>query len=81
MGSYDLPWLMEGDFNCILKDDENEGGSVRMTSDMMRFQDTLNIFALGDLGWNCGSMFTWSNRRYKKGLIKKRLDRFVASEN
>lgn len=74
----DLPWLVGGDFNAILSAYEKEGGSNKTVKEIMRFQEALNMCSLCDLGWN-GNIFTWCNRRFKKGLIKERLDRYVAS--
>lgn len=73
-----VPWLVGGDFNSILRNKEKMGGSDKNVSDMMKLQDALNACLLCNLGWN-GDIFTWSNRRFKGGLIKERLNRFVAS--
>lgn len=77
----DLSWSVGGDFNCTVNEDEKEGGSKKTTSEIMSFQDSLNICALDNLGWNGGTVFTWSNKRFRGDLIKKGLDRFVASSD
>lgn len=43
---------------------------------MRSFQEALSRCSLSDLGWS-DDILTWSNRRFKRRLIKERLDRFV----
>lgn len=44
----------------------------------MEFQEVLTRCSFSNLGWS-GNLFSWSNHRFKKGLIKERLDRFVSN--
>ena len=71
---HNLPWLIMGDFNEILSNNENVGGNPRPHQYMQAFQDVLNEFVLIDLGFT-GDMFTWY-----KGNIKERLDRGVGTK-
>lgn len=41
---------MGGFFNAILRDKEKEDGSDKGVSEVMKFQDALNICSLCDLG-------------------------------
>lgn len=75
---HDLSWLVGGDFNVILLDKRSLGGSDKTEKEIREFNEALNSCSLSDLGRD-GPIFTWSNRRFKEGLIKERLDRFVSS--
>ncbi|KAM5578651.1 hypothetical protein ABKV19_008793 [Rosa sericea] len=64
-----LPWLVAGDFNEILCQDDKSGGPPRCAAQMARFRQALVDCELLDMG-HVGSRFTWSNR-----FTKERLDR------
>ncbi|XP_073120983.1 uncharacterized protein [Henckelia pumila] len=73
-----LPWLVGGDFNEILYEEEKIGGSMRSLSQMSAFREALNSCNLRDI--HClGDQFTWCNRRQQQDIIFERLDRFVCS--
>ncbi|KAG2707736.1 hypothetical protein I3760_05G160800 [Carya illinoinensis] len=73
-----LPWLVFGDFNEILDHSKKFGGNIRSESQMTEFRAVLSDCHLRDLGYE-GAPFTWSNRRGEEGLVKERLDRFLAN--
>ena len=46
----DLPWVIIGDFNELLHNNEKEGGNARLEGQMKFFRDTINCCELRDLG-------------------------------
>ncbi|KAL6179662.1 hypothetical protein ACLB2K_046334 [Fragaria x ananassa] len=72
-GDSSLPWIVVGDFNEILHEDEKEGGLARNRNQILRFQGALDDAELFDLGFR-GAPFTW-----KGGDVRCRLDRAVAT--
>ena len=72
--------ILTGDFNVITSFNEKEGGSEKSQSSIDAFVEFINYGHLVDLVM-VGSGFTWSNRRYDSGLIRERLDRFLATSD
>lgn len=72
---HNLPWLVLGDFNEILSNDEKEGGNQRPLRYIQAFQQALNDCSLDDLGY-VGDKFTW-----QRGRIRERLDRGVVNDS
>ncbi|KAL6130625.1 hypothetical protein ACLB2K_069004 [Fragaria x ananassa] len=68
-----IPWVVIGDFNEIVQDNEKDGGVPQNLNQMMRFQSALDDTELLDLGFQ-GAPYTW-----KGGNVRCRLDRAVAS--
>ncbi|GMI84866.1 hypothetical protein HRI_002155900 [Hibiscus trionum] len=72
------PWLIGGDFNEILSDNEKQGGSRRPRSQINNFRNCLSRNNLYDckptMGW-----FTWSKTGPKTTPLFERLDRFVGN--
>jgi hypothetical protein len=73
--SFDLPWVILGDFNEILFSHEKEGGNPRSQLMMQKFCDVLTDCNLEDIGFS-GDPFTW-----RCGKIKERLDRCLANSS
>ncbi|KAL5828458.1 hypothetical protein ACOSQ3_017926 [Xanthoceras sorbifolium] len=73
-GLDNLPWLIRGDFNEILRGDEKEGGLARMGSAMDGFREAVDSCNLLDMGFS-GSKFMWCNRQFGGNVIWERLDR------
>ena len=71
-----LPWLIGGDFNKILLDNEKQGGRPRSLQQMRAFQDTLTMCGVQDLSY-LGEKFTWVNKHDDVTFIQEILDRFV----
>jgi hypothetical protein len=67
------PWVVAGDFNEILYNEEKEGGRPRTQRQLQAFHDALNTCQLSDMGYE-GDMFTW-----QRGRVRERLDRAVAN--
>ncbi|XP_026459833.1 uncharacterized protein LOC113360526 [Papaver somniferum] len=67
------PWLVMGDFNCILRLDEKKGGLEPSTSAINEFSDWMhdnNLFEADSLG----TKFTWTNRKSGSDRIIRKLD-------
>lgn len=73
-----LPWLIDGDFNEILSNDEKKGGLLQFSALMDAFRDGLSNCELHDLGFT-GAPFTWSNQWVDPHTVWCRLDRFCGS--
>ncbi|XP_024159346.1 uncharacterized protein LOC112166695 [Rosa chinensis] len=67
--TYNLPWLIAGDFNEIMMQADKSGGPPRAQAPMTQFRSTMTSCGFIDLGY-VGSRYTWSNK-----FIKERLDR------
>lgn len=62
MANANLSWCCLGDFNEILKADEQEGGDLRSERQMRGFCNAVNVCQLIDLGYK-GNKFTWETTR------------------
>ncbi|KAL1555389.1 hypothetical protein AAHA92_11138 [Salvia divinorum] len=70
-----LPWLVGGDFNTFLTEEERQGGTAERHGEMMDFADAIADCQLFDPGFD-GPSFTWS----RNGLWE-RLDRVLLGEH
>lgn len=70
-------WLLFGDFNLVLSQEEKSGGNAVPRGHISMFRNTLQCHGLCDLGFD-GDMFTWHNNQDGDNNIQDRLDRFVA---
>ncbi|KAL2926933.1 Phosphoglycerate kinase [Bienertia sinuspersici] len=70
------PYIMFGDFNEILSNNEKEGGAVRSERCIDAFRSVVDECELQDLGYK-GSCFTWQRRRTAETMIR---DRFLAKK-
>lgn len=62
------PWLLAGDFNALLSDDEKKGGVCRGRSSCPLFQQFCFDNSLKDMGF-VGPKFTWNRGQCLKGWI------------
>lgn len=69
-----LPWVVGGDFNEILSNEEKSGGLPRAVGLMDAFREGLIDCDLTDLGFE-GRPYTWSNNRVDPHTVRCRLDR------
>ncbi|KAI9080194.1 hypothetical protein K1719_037872 [Acacia pycnantha] len=67
------PWMLSGDFNAILHQDERHGGSIRRAQGCGLFNSFIHSIGLIDLGSN-GPKFTW-----RRGTLLMRLDRAICN--
>lgn len=72
------PWIICGDFNKVLSQDEHIGPRDRSEQQISAFRDCLLDCELRDLGFS-GPKFTWCNRQDPNGHVKVRLDRVVVN--
>lgn len=75
-----LPWLCFGDFNEVLSLNEKIGGNEKHVNLVADFREAVRECELVDLGFT-RYLFTWSNRRFRVGLVEERLDRFLYSKS
>jgi hypothetical protein len=71
-------WLIFGDFNIMLSNDEKHGGNPIDHNVTSSFRNILSICDLQDLGFS-GNKYTWTNKHPGESLILARLDRFLAT--
>lgn len=69
------PWLVAGDFNCIMATDEKLGGNPPSLAAMSDFIDCSSDCGLIDAGY-LGSKYTWHNNRSGSNGIWARLAGF-----
>lgn len=69
------PWLILGDFNLIVKDEDKNNGNLNHAM-MGRFRRLINDLELHDVLLH-GRKFTWSNQQDAPTLV--RLDRALCS--
>ncbi|KAH0650293.1 hypothetical protein KY284_030205 [Solanum tuberosum] len=73
------PWLVGGDFNVIMNEDEKQGGLNFTQYEAMDFSQCINNCALIEMKY-VGSKFTWWNGRIEGECIFKRLDRVFGNQ-
>ncbi|KAH7854251.1 hypothetical protein Vadar_011755 [Vaccinium darrowii] len=71
-------WVMWGDFNDLLWEDEKQGGRRRDEWSLRAFRNFVSELGAIDLGYS-GFPFTWTNRRFGDGMVRERLDRVLVS--
>ena len=72
---HNLPWVMAGDFNEPLIDEDTFGGRGLSINRSLLFKDCLDRCSMMDLGF-LGPRYTWTNKRDINNLILERIDRF-----
>ncbi|KAL4370540.1 hypothetical protein AHAS_Ahas06G0076000 [Arachis hypogaea] len=73
-----LAWIVFGDFNQIMGQEEKQGGNPVTYSQVQGFRDAVQINELLDLGF-VGHSFTWTNGQSGEDNIQERLDRALAT--
>uniref|UniRef100_A0A803NQ77 CCHC-type domain-containing protein n=1 Tax=Cannabis sativa TaxID=3483 RepID=A0A803NQ77_CANSA len=69
-----MPWLVLGDFNELLSNDDKDGGPPRNDALMNNFRTTIDLCDLRPIPF-CGDSFTWTNKNHHGNIIRERLDR------
>ncbi|XP_026378414.1 uncharacterized protein LOC113272831 [Papaver somniferum] len=77
--SYNLPWLIIGDFKFILHDTEKFSTHPMDKNEADIFKEKILELDLIYLGFT-GFPFTWSNKRKGHALTEQRLDRVLATD-
>ncbi|XP_070032463.1 uncharacterized protein [Nicotiana tomentosiformis] len=73
-----MPWLVGGDFNVVMHEDEKIGGLPVHPPEYEDFAFCVNSSGLFDLGYK-GNPFTWWNGRPNAECMFKRLDRIFVN--
>lgn len=76
--SLDVPWLVLGDFNAVVRRSERSGGALRWPSWKEDFAECLLDAELSDLKF-ISQFFIWSNRRDSEPITRK-LDRVLVNK-
>lgn len=67
------PWIVMGDFNCILEAKERIGAAVTW-KDMADFRDCIKKCGLYDMKYG-GNFFTWNNKQCGDARVFLKIDR------
>lgn len=68
------PWMLTGDFNCVISQDEKGGGNHINLNGLNDFNRMISCLGLVDSGF-FGKKYTWCNSRIGNARILKRLNR------
>jgi hypothetical protein len=71
----DSPWLLLGDFNSILSQEDNHNGEPVSTYETSDFKECCSNLGIADLN-STGSLFTWTN-----DTIWTKIDRVMANSH
>lgn len=75
---HNLPWVMAGDFNePLTEEDQFEGRAVSVNRSLL-FKECLDKCSMIDIGFT-GARFTWTNKRPIQSLIQEQIDRFFVN--
>ncbi|XP_020266911.1 uncharacterized protein LOC109842442 [Asparagus officinalis] len=74
------PWLVGGDFNAILNNEEKLGGAPVSDTDTIDFQNFFSFSNLVHLK-AIGNFYTWCNKQDAQDRIWSRLDRVLVNED
>uniref|UniRef100_A0A803QJE5 Reverse transcriptase zinc-binding domain-containing protein n=1 Tax=Cannabis sativa TaxID=3483 RepID=A0A803QJE5_CANSA len=69
-----IPWLVLGDFNEFLSNEDKEGGPPQSDILMGNFRKTIDTCKLRAIPFN-GDKFTWTNMNHNGNFVRERLDR------
>lgn len=75
---HDLPWLCIGDFNEVLRSDENDGIGQRNQAQVQGFHDAIDACGLVDLGFQ-GRPWTFETKVAGGSFTRVHLDRALGS--
>ena len=72
---HNKPWVMAGDFNEPLVDENKFGGRGVSVNRSLAFKDCLDGCNMVDMGF-AGPRYIWTNKRDVNNLILERIDRY-----
>ena len=75
---HNMPWVIAGDFNEPLVNDDKFGGRAVSVNSSLLFKECLDKCNMIDIGF-AGPRYTWTNRREIQALIQERIDRFFVN--
>ncbi|XP_056691786.1 uncharacterized protein [Spinacia oleracea] len=71
------PWIMGGDFNCVMTSEERIGAPVRQ-AEISGINECMHDCSMEDV--KCvGNMFTWNNKQQGNARVFSKLDRVLAN--
>ncbi|KAL2898189.1 60 kDa chaperonin 1 [Bienertia sinuspersici] len=74
----DGPWMIMGDFNCVLNIDEKIGNAVR-DGEMEAARYCMEACGMQDIPYS-GHYYTWSNKQVASERVFTKLDRVMAND-
>ena len=77
---FQSPWLCSGDFNELVRGDENFEGNRRSHNQMQLFREAIDACGFVDLGYT-SSRFTWSKHYNSGHSIWERLGRALCTKD
>ena len=75
---HSMPWVLAGDFNEPLLEDDKFGGRAVSISRSLLLKECLDKCNMIDIGF-LGPWFTWTNKREVQALIQERIDRIFVN--
>ena len=72
---HNMPWVIVGDFNEPLVNDDKFGGRVVSLNRSLLFKECLDKCNMINIGFT-RPRYSWTNRREIQVLIQERIDRF-----
>ncbi|XP_019166942.1 PREDICTED: uncharacterized protein LOC109162712 [Ipomoea nil] len=76
---HNLPWVVVGEFNDIMHEDEKRCGNPQPRWLMNGFREAVEESGLTNFNFE-GHQFTWEKSRGKSGWIQAKLDRILVSD-
>ncbi|XP_056685479.1 uncharacterized protein [Spinacia oleracea] len=71
------PWVLCGDFNCVMALDERIGAPVR-TSEITSMCDCMQYCGMEDVK-SVGNLYTWNNKQQGMARVFSKIDRIMAN--
>lgn len=75
---HNLPWVMAGDFNKPLTEEDKYGGRAVGVNRSLLFKECLAKCSMIDIGFTW-AWFTWTNKRPIQSLIQEWIDKFFVN--
>ncbi|XP_021845308.2 uncharacterized protein [Spinacia oleracea] len=71
------PWIMCGDFNCVMASNERIGAPARQ-AEINDINSCMHVCSMEDVK-SVGNMFTWNNKQQGSARVFSKLDRVLAN--
>ena len=70
-------WILCGDFNCVMSNDERVGSPVRNT-EIVDMCDCMHFCSMEDIK-SVGNFYTWNNKQHGAARVFSKIDRIMAN--